>query len=277
MQLDLPSGLVLEARKIEGHELVALAQRAETSEGSDLTDILKGCFKGIIDPGSYRGLVAGAAQPDWKRVLKGDVFAALFHLRRASVPDGDEYTFAVKCEECARRYEWSVYSLSKDLPVRPLPETSKAALAEGRFLEAKTLSGVNLMFRLMTPADDEPAKRLMRTLKRKSMCPVEILASRAASIDGIPGAERDINKRWNFFKGLPLDEILDLLEQFDAAECGIDMEIRTRCHGVDGCGWEQDIVLPLRRTFFSPRKKVVEKPAPGATEPPSSSDSFSPG
>lgn len=276
MLLDLPSGLSLEARKIKGHELAAMAERAEAAGATELTDVLRGCFLGVIDPGPYPDLKAGAAAPNWMQVLKGDVLVAIFKLRRASIPDGDNYLFHVRCEECGHRYDWEIASLAEDLPVKPLPEESKRVLAQrGRF-ESQTLSGVTVTHRLMTPSDDKPMKDFLRQIKRKNPGVLERLANLSVTIDGVQGAERDVMKRWNFFKGLDLGELNDLREKFEAIEGGIDLEIRTRCHGVDGCGWEQDLILPLRQTFFSPRKKAPSEKA-AETAPPSSSDTSSPG
>lgn len=283
MLIELPSGLKGEVRKIRGSETIELAERATSQgQGNSIGAVLRGCWLQTLDPGPYAHAADGQG-PDWDRVLKGDLLAGLLALRAASVVDGARYDFHVQCTACKVRYGWTVLDLMNDLPVRRLPAESAERLRAGlpfqataadpdgpQVLRAVTANAAGaaatpgthaLTFDLMLPAQDAVLRALMKSMGRKRATPVESLAAQTRTIDG---EARSPAARQRFFKDLDLGELNRLRDLYDAADCGIDVDILTTCP--EECGWQQETALPFGRTFWRPETRPPLKVADKAEE-----------
>jgi hypothetical protein len=268
--LETPSGLTAEVRKIRGVELVRLAEQADDeAETSAFGQVLGACWIRTIDPGPYPFVKADSEErPPWPRILKGDVLFAFVYLRRISMPDGNSYDFDVRCEECRKRYGWTI-DLAKDLKVKPLPPESVERIKAGEAFETCMHDGRRIRFALQTTDQEAPMLRLMKQQKRTRTTFVDVLASQTISIEGV---NPDLRARWRFLSELDLDELYGLREAFEAPDCGLDTAIQTRCTKA-ACSWVQDVNLPLGKTFFAPRRK----PKTDEAGTPSSSGDYSEG
>lgn len=264
--LEAPSGLTAEVRKIRGVELVRLAEQADDeAETNAFGQVLGACWVRTIDPGPYPFVKADSEErPPWARILKGDVLFAFVYLRRISMPDGNSYDFDVRCEECRKRYGWTI-DLSKDLTTKALPAESVERIKRGEAFETRMSDGRLVRFALQTTDQEAPMLRLLKQQKRTRTTFVDVLASQTVSIEGV---NPDLRARWRFLSELDLDELYGLRDAFEAPDCGLDTAIQTRCTRPQ-CGWVQDVNLPLGRTFFAPRRKPK---ADEADTPPSSAD-----
>jgi hypothetical protein len=251
--LQAPSGLVGDVRKIKGTELIKLAERVDdTGPDGGFGTVLSGCWLCTTDPGPYSFVQAGDAKPDWSRMLKGDTLYAFVFMRQISMPDGDDYDFDVHCEECRRRYGWTV-QLSK-LAVKKLPAASGERVRAGEPFEARLPDGRVVRFGLQTIAQEAPITKLMRQQKRQQATMIDALVGQIISIDGVGP---DIRARHRAVSDLDMDDLYGLREQFDEHDCGLETSIQTRCTNRE-CRWEQDVNLPLGRTFFARRRRARE-------------------
>lgn len=250
--LDAPSGLTADVRKIKGTELIKLAESSDDA-GPDggFGNVLNGCWLRTIDPGPYSFVQAGDAKPQWSRLLKGDTLYAFIFLRSISMPDGDDYDFPVQCEECKKRYDWTIKLSS--LFLKRLPASSIEKLKTQKPFETE-VSGRGVKFNLQTIAQEEPLSKFMRQQKRQTGTMIDTLVSQIISIEGVkPG----IRNTWQFVSELDMDELYNLRAAMDEPDCGIETQFQTRCTNRQ-CRWEQDINLPLGKTFFAPKRKRQE-------------------
>lgn len=252
--IDCPSGLVGKIRKMRGAELASLAQASDNAQADGYGAILGPCWLGIEDPGPYSFLKQGDARPEWKRLLKGDLIHLLIALRRISMPDGNNYEFAVKCEECGKRYQWELPLTA--LPIQTLSEDSAKTLRDGKFFEARIRSsGRRVTFDLMRFEQDDQVEKLMKALEKKrgetrsTTTLVDLLAAQTSSIEGVGP---DILNRYDALSALDLDDLYELHRDMQAVDCGVDTAIQTKCTHKK-CEWIQDMNLPFGRSFFAPR------------------------
>lgn len=267
--LEAPSGLVADVRKIKGSELVKLAESTDDA-GPDggFGHVLSGCWLRTLDPGPYSFVSAGDAKPPWSRLLKGDTLHAFVFLRSISMPNGDDYDFPVQCEECKKRYDWTI-KLS-ELEVKRLPPESVENVRAGKPFETRLGDGRLVKFNLQTIAQEEPLTKLMRQQKRKTGTMIDTIVAQVVSIEGV---KPDIRNRWQFVSELDMDELYNLREAFDEADCGIETSFETRCTN-RSCRWEQDVNLPLGKTFFAPKRKRQEQREEDPSDEPSTETSF---
>lgn len=271
MIINLPSRAVIDARKIAGSELIALAERAEAGGGDVLGPVILSCWQRTIDPGPYANVLGPNGKPTVPLLL-GDILGGLLELRIASVPYGRMYEFYVRCDQCTERFTHRIDLVADIMPKRvlPLPQDSLATLVSGgTFHDAITdVQGKRheLTYRLQTVADAAPLRELLRSLNRRRPSPVEALAVRIDSIDGVtPVAKEakdgkkptvDFKQIQRFLSKCEIDE-LDLLQaRMDAVDCGIDNTIGARCRE---CNWLQDVDLPFGRTFFRQPRTLLEE------------------
>lgn len=268
--LEAPSGLVGEVRKIRGAELITLAEAAgDTSPDGGFSSVLSGCWVRTEDPGPYAFVLAGDTKPDWSRVLKGDALYAFIYLRQISL--SDDYDFDVQCEECKRKYGWTI-KLS-DLPVRKLSEENAARLRRGDPFEAHVREKL-VRFNLQTIAQEGPITKLMKQQRRQVSTMIDALAAQIVSIEGV---KPDIKARHRFISDLDLDELHSLREALDAPDCGLETGIETVCTN-RACQWTQDVNLPLGKSFFARRRRQpAQEPPEEEADTKSSSEDSSPG
>jgi hypothetical protein len=252
-----PSRAKLRLRKIRGAELIMLSTARETgtTEGlAGFSGVLSSCHEETVDPGPYRFVEVGAAKPEWARLLKGDVLGLFIHLRAISMPDREMYGFPVQCSKCRDRYDWEI-DLKRDLVVQELPDHSFQALRDGKPLEHKLSDGTGLRFHLQTVSQEVEIAEFLKKEKRATETIIDGLAAQAYSIDGCAA---DLRARWRRIAQLEMDELLELREVFDAADCGTDTAIQTRCPRKT-CGWIEDVTLPLDRRFFASTRRWTAK------------------
>jgi hypothetical protein len=264
MEITCPSGLIGRVRNIKGHELAALAEQADgdSTPIDSIATIVGGCWQETVDPGPSRIIQAGDAKPSWGRVLSGDIIYSLLRLRASSVktPDsdpgpwgpGDPYHFDVQCQACHKRYGWEL--LLSELKVKTLPDESKQIIEQSGNFTA-VVGGRKYTFQLQTPELDEPITKLRRQQKRSATSIIDTLVAQTIGVEGVNA--KDIKRRWAHIVDLDAFELRELQDAYEAADCGVDTEIQTKCTHA-GCRYIQDLQLPFGRDFFRPRKPPPE-------------------
>jgi len=235
-----PSGLAGEIRGLKGKEGALLSDRNAARAGALFEKLLANCWLSTTDAGIYELPENGAL--DWSKVLVADRFYALLQMRARTF--GDEYAFSVQCVNaaCRERFEWTLNL--QELPVVPLPDASKSAFKAGNRFEA-TLprDGRRVWFRLMTGADEARAAQALKAGRGAGPL-LTALALRIVEVEGVPPHDKR-----KFLDELELADAATLLDQFDAADGGVETDIQIEC---PACFGVQDIQLPFERGFFLP-------------------------
>ena len=273
MIIECPSGLKGEARRIKGHEIQAIADKLADDEDvseAGLISVLNGCWVNTIDSGPYSCVSTGTVNVPWRKVLKGDLIPALLNIRVGSFRDGKDYTFLTRCPLCKKPFRWTI-DIKKALlsRTRPLSDAGRAHLDEGGSdlcmnLEVLPDMGgegriVPITYRLATLQRDKAAEKWKKQqLRRKERVSkediiIDQLANQITGIEGKGGRELDHRKRWKWVKDLGAQEIYDLRDAFEAAECGIDTSVTVRCENAS-CEYEFDVDLPFGPSFLDPSR-----------------------
>lgn len=246
MHIVCPSGLSGEIRGLKGKEGKLLSDRSAARAGSTFEKILAGCWVATADPGLYELPPDGAL--DWSKVLVADRFYALLQIRALTF--GDEYAFSVQCPNaaCRERFEWTLNL--QELPVVPLSAASKAAFRAGnRFETTLPRDGRKVWFRLMTGADEARAAAALKAGRDGAL--LTALALRIVAVEHLT----DHDKR-KFLDDIEMADATALLDQFDAADGGVETNIEVEC---PSCLAVQDVELPFERGFFLPTAKATSK------------------
>lgn len=276
MKIELPSGAVGVARKLKTGDLQDLADGMEDDELAmeGVFLLVRSSWLQCADAGAYSEdvMAYGTTAPEWPKVLKGDLLAALLQLRIGSFREGHLYEFEVPCEhnEKCPPIKWQI-DLREDVlsRVKKLPESSFEHVRTGEPLitrlynpETGKHDGPAVSFRLQTVENEGPINELRKKQieqdRRKSNKPnlIDQLASQIVAVEGVRlSNERQV---WQWVKKLDLDDALDLQDAFEAADCGFETELEVRCKH---CRRTQKADLPLQKSFLVPsrRKRVVDK------------------
>lgn len=250
MKVITPSGFAGEIRKLKGSEANILSDRKAARKGETYDKILRACWLGTDDPGPYENhghVASGSRNVSWGRILVCDRFVTLAAIRSLSY--GSSYWFPVKCGEtgkgCGHPFEWEV-DLESQIPIYPLPEESIQKIAAGDNRFDTEIDGIEIVFKLLTGADERRAGKNLR--KNKSELFTTALASRIIDVKG-----RDRRAISSWLEGLDLDLQLELLNQFEAVDGGFETEIEVEC---PECDRIQGITVPFEgEAFWLPRSR----------------------
>lgn len=268
--------------EIGGEELIQIIDRAKpnASEIDTIAAVLGSCFEEVVEPGPYAFLSPGPGKPAFGRLLQGDVLVAILRLRIASFPrlqGAYEFDFPCSYPLCGDLTPWSVdlgAMLAHPKLYRSLSPDSFMRVAEGTPFPFTTSSGTTIHFQLSTPSLLKPVRDLMKRENRKKLTDVELVAQQLVSVEGLRSAKtnepiKDLRGLWQWARKQTAGTLDEILAAYEAADCGIDTEIRVRC---ETCGRQQDRDLPFGRTFFAPRSATKK----GSMERPSSGEDSSP-
>ncbi len=237
----LPSGMVVSFRKMKVRELKLLADRERVASGEALDDILAACATienfGPYKPESFK----------WGELLLGDQVAAFIKLRTTT--HGDNFDFDLPCStvKCGATIRWTL-PLSA-LPVRPYPQASLDAFAEGRALE--TMYGdKKITFDLSSSKSVRQVVKSMGELEEAEQIAAGLIA-RIKSFEGMSDtADHDELVEW--IEDQDLDQLTKLSETLEAADGGVETTIVVRCKK---CGGMHKVQLPLDLQRFWMGKK----------------------
>ena len=272
MIIECPSGLKGEARRIKGREIQAIADKLADDEDvseAGLIAVLNGCWVNTISAGPYGYVSTGTVNVPWRKVLKGDLIPALLNIRVGSFRDGKDYTFVTRCpvSQCKKPFKWTIDIVEELLGrTRALSEAGRTHLEQGGEDLSYDLSVmpdmggdpeiIPITYRLATLHRDKDAekwkKQMLRRKERTSREDI-IIDQLANQITSIGGQKLNHRERWKYVRELGAQEIYDLRDAFESAECGIDTEVTVRCESAS-CGYEFDVDLPFGPSFLDPSR-----------------------
>lgn len=234
-----PSGLEGTVRGMKVSEANLFSDRKIVRKGKVFDKLLESCWQDTIELGPYEKL-------DWSQALTCDRFWALLMIREATYPGA--YEFDVQCGGCGKPISWEV-ELS-ELPYKKLPDESAEKIASGHNkFEAQLSDGKKVFFRLQTGAGERRSLRLLDEDSSSTL--VAAVSSRVIEIQGVVSSELR-----SFINDLDLGELLDLVEQFDEADGGVETDIEIEC---EKCGNVQEVTIPLGPTFYLPRRRKTRR------------------
>ncbi len=241
MQWTAPSGLQVELRPIRGAELIKLAEEAKGTDMGAIVSIVLSCVTEVLDPGPYKLTAAG--RPERSQLLKGDLVAALLHLRAVSMPDGDVYPIDVRCPAggCAAQFKCDVDL--RELPLKTLDQEARDRLVAGLPFQGRA-AGKDILFDLQCVAQDARAASWMRTAQRQRQTVIDTYAVQIREVEGL---ERNVRHVFNWLCDLDLGEIDEVRAVLEAPDCGVDTDVAVTC---PQCEWRWTTTLPFGASFF---------------------------
>jgi hypothetical protein len=244
--VECPSGLKGRVRGLKGKEYRLLTgnKNLEKAAGT-MGQILRACWLETTDPGPY----PNGQDMHWDDALLGDRFYTLMRIRQATYP-GESYDFETQCANLACRKRIASSVSLEDMETRPLPEESRQQLlaGENRF-QTEIEDGRKVWFKLMTGSDIKRQRQIQDLIGPAAQGIPLALATRILEVEGLKSkGARDV---FNFLDDLDFHEHRNLLERFDAADCGVQTDVLVECQW---CGDTATVALPLGRTFLLPKK-----------------------
>lgn len=262
MQMVLPSGMVTEARKIQGREIEALAAATERrATGTGVAKILHATWLSTEVAGPYK---YGTGAMDWRFVASGDVLSALIQHRIAV--RGPSYDFSARCEKCGHRNEQTVRL--DELVMQPFPESTVERLKANLPLEAAFPDGRKFTFGMDCIEREDYLTEQLKQLKRRpewrdhTATWIDRVAARMRSIEDFEHSNQFM-KRLELLLGMDADYLYPVKEAIDAADCGVDTGVEFIC---EECHWKQEEDFPLGAAFFNPRTQRELKRAQNPKE-----------
>jgi hypothetical protein len=76
----------------------------------------------------------------------------------------------------------------------------------------------------------------------------------ALRISEVDGQKLDIHEALEFIGTLRGKDALAIRQEIELIDFGIDLEFDVNCRG---CGYENDVLMPLDRSFFRPQRRVA--------------------
>lgn len=240
-----PSGLAGEIRGLKTKDADVLAASKGKKKAEAINQILTSCWETTSDPGPY----AFTGTPIWDQTLQGDRQYILLQVRKAT--HGAEYEFRAQCPQdaCKARFDW-VLKLD-ELPIREMHDEDRDQFRKENKFEAVAGNGQKVWYRLPCGEDEKRAAKL-QSQHRDSLVTLA-LRMRIVEVDGL-----DVSKIRSFVNELELRHATELLEDFQAHDCGVDTEVEVEC---PDCYSLFDVDLPFDQNFFFPSRHLRKKNA----------------
>lgn len=290
-----PSGFAFKSRKLSGRIMAQLAAKPEVD---DLSSIVAQCCVEVVDPGPY-ALGDKDGQPNWKRVISGDLAVAFVRIRALSIPpshDGDLFQWRIRCPnpECVEerkdaqtgavrsvRHEFFWRVMLSELPVVPLSAEARDLVKRGNdAFPGKLLDGRAFTFKLPSDEDGAAIRKLIREngIALKDVQPERLNEAlrpfaMAACVTSIEGVERHALAA----EVLDLDpwSQADIQAQIAKVDGGFD-SFKGRCDR-DACAAEFDLALPFSPQLLLSLSSTELRKRPSSEEPRGSFTTVSPG
>lgn len=252
--ITLPSGLSGEIRNMKAKELSILAApNGKAKKGKQrahpLDPVFEGCWLKTIDPGPYKFAI-GEAVP-WPKVMLGDRFVALLHIRHLTY---GEFDFKVRCRNgmcihAKKPFNWKI-DLT-ELDVKPFPATTIERIKAGNTRFDIEIAGKKCTYELLTGAREanHPLLDLDVDPKKKLLASV---ASRLVTIDGAAvDPEDDDVLEW--VGEIDIPELVRINKEMEKPDGGAETRTTVECPS-EACGMEFVVDVPFgEEGFLSPR------------------------
>jgi len=178
---------------------------------------------------------------------------------------GGEYSFNFKCDECSTKNR-STIDLELDLDVtyaddKDLLLNLGVSSLDEPFTLALPMLGKIVRWRMLRGSDEVATEKYVSNMRSKGSRRGALkdedqgyifrLARRIVDIDGVQPSISDALELIESLKG---KDALALRQAIQNMNIGIEQELRPKC---DSCGWENEIIMPLDKTFFRLESRVA--------------------
>ena len=193
-----------------------------------------------------------------EKLLLVDRWALFIYMRCLSW--GGAYSFAYRCQDCSKKMRYPM-DLEKDLEV--IYADNEEMLKD---LELDTFNeplevllpvlGSTIGWRMLRGSDETAVDRYVKRQRERGRRvqskgvnegPLYRLALRLMKIDD--DDEPSLTDRLNLVRKLKGKDLLAIRRSIEDVRFGLQDEIYPVC---DDCGWENEVVMPLDKTFFRP-------------------------
>lgn len=230
LAVECPSGLVVTVREYQVNDEDLLTNPQSVRDGLVTVKLLTAITQSVEDPGPYHRHMKGD-RLDWLAVLQGDSLDVMRRNRIATW--GKEYPFRLPCPHCRQPVSEDVDL--EELPVRPLPESSKKHVEDGTTPIYTVLPscGVRVGFRLLRNRDEKGLATINK--QHGSQRSSRYLRFRLMDVEGVK------EPAWNeWVQGLSGRDSSFLRAAFDEHDCGVEQERDFNCTSC-GHSWVQDV------------------------------------
>lgn len=175
---------------------------------------------------------------------------------------GGDYSFQYKCDSCGEQ-QTHFMNLEKDLDVVYSDDEemlAAAGLTELRepFELTFPVNEHTIGWRMLRGADETRVDKYVKQLRRrKSFVDTDdsgYLYRAALRIETIDGNKTDVVSALKFIEDLRGRDSLAFREAIDSVSVGIRPDLFITCK----CGWENEITIPLDKTFFRPGRRSAQ-------------------
>lgn len=243
-----PSGLVVKVRNLKGKEANLFTNTKLNAGGRLIDEILSNVVTEVVDPGPYT--LEDTGKINWANVLTGDRYFLALQSRVATY--GPSVEFTSRCESCTKPMGIEV-NINEDLEVTDLANEARDKLASGQRFSTDLKHGETTVYwHLQTGRDEHwQTKNLERAQEDGQLVTVSI----RGRIDAIEGVHN--NDIVRFIDDMHMEDQMDLLDEMEAYECGVDGSFQNTC---EYCGARQEVSIPLvGPDMWTPRRKKSRK------------------
>lgn len=254
-EIELPSRMIIEASPWLSPDLTRLNKTARANRGATLApfyDAISWRWRRTLASGPYGDVFkVGDAKPErpWKRMLMGDVLAALKEMRAQSADD--TYWIPFTCPRCGDDDKLVAVPLS-ELKLKRLSDEAFAKVSAGDPFSA-TIAGRTIGFDLQFGRHADDAQELLDSLKRDkrnakldstlfTRSTPSLLEDAAVRIRSIDGVAKSAPERWAWVCSLKFGQVSDLRDAFDEHDCGVSTDHDVQC---TACERMSTIDVPL--------------------------------
>lgn len=245
--IECPSGFAGRVSHLAAGKAGVLGDARTMRSGKAADAILKSCWLETEELGPYR---FERTAVDWSRVLTCDRIFTLLMIRVATYGETEELD--VRCPQCGHKFVWDLPLL--ELPVRPLPDETRTAIASGanRF-EATLADGRKVWFKLMDGRDQIKAAKMIQ--EHGDDLVVASMKARVLEVDKVGKAGSP--ELEDFLASLSMGDVQDLIDDMDDVDGGVETAFDVFCPAC-AAEWEIDLPLDLQRMFV-PQKPTARR------------------
>jgi hypothetical protein len=181
---------------------------------------------------------------------------------------GGEYSISFKCESCGNKVSHDM-DLEKDLDVRYADDPDllvslnmkKGERLSEPFRFTLPIQKKVIGWRMLRGKDEDSVKKYVRRIASKAKLKKEDderpdyiyrSALRVVEFDGHEVSE--LTEAMDIIKSLRGKDSLAFRQEIEAVDFGIDTELVVSCRS---CGYPNELMMPLDKTFFRPRTRVA--------------------
>lgn len=239
-----PVELASQGRYYKSGRSRAVLKRIKGEYEAMLSDASAQNFPTILDQ-VLRDLVTEHPAESWEKLLIGDKYHLMFHLRMVSYRDGHLYGSTVTCPNCSHPNAITI-DLKEDVQVRTPPEGAKEPFE----IQLPTCGRIVKM-RLLRVFDEIEMIKFVRRERHRGKLRGDpaYFYTIARGILSIDDDELDLDAAVQWVKEADGDDTLEIRNVLDEYDVGPELELEFTCKSCSNFWYQR---MPLDADFFRP-------------------------